>query len=165
MRARVEGETLMKCPECQVDHDRVTDTRAVEGGVAIRRRRLCLNCNARFTTYERLEAPMKVVKKDGSRVVFDRSKLKLGLEKACWKRPISERQLEELVAKVESYVETNYENEVESHLIGELVMELLRELDKVAYVRFASVYRQFQDVHDFADALKAMQAQTEAARE
>jgi transcriptional repressor NrdR len=149
----------MKCPQCQADNDRVTDTRAIEGGVAIRRRRLCLNCSARFTTYERLEAPMKVVKKDGSRVPFDRSKLKLGLEKACWKRPISDRQLEEIVAKVENHIENHFDGEVQSERIGELVMHLLRELDQVAYVRFASVYRQFEDAHDFADELKAMQSE------
>jgi len=148
----------VKCPQCQVDNDRVTDTRAIQGGVAIRRRRLCLNCKARFTTYERVEAPLKVVKKDGTRVPFDRSKLKLGLEKACWKRPISDRQLEELVTRVESHIETRFESEVESRYIGELVMGLLRELDQVAYVRFASVYREFQDARDFAHELDAMQS-------
>lgn len=99
---------------------------------------------------------MKVVKKDGARVPFDRNKLKLGLEKACWKRPISEAQLEAIVNETENQIEANFESEVESRYIGELVMQQLRALDQVAYVRFASVYRQFEDVRDFVEELKPM---------
>lgn len=149
----------MKCPFCHADNDRVTDSRATEDGAAIRRRRECLDCEKRFTTYERVErTTVKVVKKDGSRVPFDRDRLKLGLEKACWKRPVSEAQLEEVISAVENDIEANFDNEVESRYIGELVMTHLRALDQVAYVRFASVYRQFKDVHDFVDELRAMSA-------
>lgn len=151
----------MKCPYCQADNDRVLDTRASEDGFATRRRRECLACRRRYTTYERVErSSVKVVKKDGSRVPFDREKIKLGLEKACWKRPISDAQIDAIVAEVENYVEANFESEVESRHLGELVMQRLRELDQVAYVRFASVYRRFQDAHDFADELKPMLAET-----
>ena len=146
----------MKCPSCQADNDRVIDSRASEDGFAIRRRRQCVACKERFTTYERVEAPMKVVKKDGTRVPYDRAKLKQGLEKACWKRPISDRHLEEIITKVENDAEANFDTEVESRYLGELLMKHLRELDQVAYVRFASVYRQFGDVHDFVDELKPM---------
>ncbi len=147
----------MKCPYCHQDNDRVLDTRASEDGTAIRRRRECLACHYRFTTYERVERMrIRVVKKDGSRVPFDRDKIRLGLEKACWKRKISDAQIEAIVADVENYVESRFETEVESRLLGELVMERLRKLDQVAYVRFASVYRQFEDVHDFVEELRPM---------
>jgi len=151
----------MKCPYCRADNDRVLDTRASEDGLAIRRRRECLDCRRRYTTYERIErAAIKVVKKDGVRVPFDRDKLKLGLEKACWKRPISDAQLEAIVSEVENHVESHFQSEVESRYLGELVMRHLRELDQVAYVRFASVYRQFEDVHDFVAELRPMLAET-----
>ncbi len=147
----------MKCPYCHVDNDHVLDTRASADGMAIRRRRRCLSCRRRFTTYERVERMrITVIKKDGSRVPFDRDKIRLGLEKACWKRKISDAQIEAIVADVENYVEANFESEVESRRLGELVMERLRALDQVAYVRFASVYRQFEDVHDFVDELRPM---------
>jgi transcriptional repressor NrdR len=147
----------MKCPFCQVDEDRVLDTRASEDGFVIRRRRECNHCKRRYTTYERVERrAIKVVKKDGTRVPFDRLKLKQGLEKACWKRPVSDAQLESIVTEVENDVEANFDSEVESRYLGELVMQHLRRLDQVAYVRFASVYRQFQDLHDFVDELKPM---------
>jgi len=150
----------MKCPYCRADNDRVLDTRASEDGLAIRRRRECLDCRRRYTTYERIErAAIKVVKKDGVRVPFDRDKLKLGLEKACWKRPISDAQLEAIVSEVENHVESHFQSEVESRYLGELVMRHLRELDQVAYVRFASVYRQFEDVHDFVAELRPMLAE------
>jgi transcriptional repressor NrdR len=151
----------MKCPFCQKDNDRVIDSRASEDDFAIRRRRECLACKRRYTTYERVErTAVKVVKKDGSRVPFDRTRIKLGLEKACWKRPVSDAQLETIVTEVENHLETNFDSEVESRYLGELVMQRLRELDQVAYVRFASVYRQFQDVHDFVDELRPMLAET-----
>lgn len=147
----------MKCPFCHVDDDRVLDTRASEDGFAIRRRRECNRCKRRYTTYERIERrAIKVVKKDGNRVPFDREKLKAGLEKACWKRPISDAQIEAILTEVENDVEANFDSEVESRYLGELVMKQLRRLDQVAFVRFASVYRQFQDVHDFVDELKPM---------
>jgi transcriptional repressor NrdR len=147
----------MKCPFCHVDDDRVLDTRASEDGFAIRRRRECNRCKRRYTTYERIERrAIKVVKKDGSRVPFDRDKLKAGLEKACWKRPISDAQIEGILTDVENDVEANFDAEVESRYLGEMVMQRLRRLDQVAFVRFASVYRRFRDVHDFVDELKPM---------
>jgi transcriptional repressor NrdR len=150
----------MKCPFCQADNDRVIDSRASEDGFATRRRRECLDCKRRYTTYERVErTTMKVVKKDGARVPFDRNKLKVGLEKACWKRPISDAKLEAIVSEVENHIEAHFDSEVESRYIGELVMQNLRELDQVAYVRFASVYRQFEDVQDFVEELKPMLAE------
>ena len=147
----------MKCPFCQADNDRVIDSRASEDGSAIRRRRQCLGCKRRYTTYERIErTTIKVVKKDGARVCFDRDKLKQGLEKACWKRPIRDMKLEAIVSEIENHIEGNFESEVESRYLGELVMQHLRKLDQVAYVRFASVYRQFEDAHDFVDELRPM---------
>ncbi len=147
----------MKCPYCHVDDDRVVDTRSSDDGLAIRRRRECHQCKHRFTTYEYVErTTVKVVKKDGARVPFDREKLKQGLEKACWKRPISDAKIEGVVSEVENHIAANFESEVESRAIGELVMQQLRELDQVAYVRFASVYRQFEDAHDFVDELTPM---------
>ncbi|MEN6497336.1 MAG: transcriptional regulator NrdR [Thermoguttaceae bacterium] len=151
----------MKCPFCHVDDDRVLDTRASEDGFAIRRRRECNRCKRRYTTYERIERrAIRVVKKDGNRVPFDRDKLRAGLEKACWKRPVSDAQLEGVVTDVENDVEANFDSEVESRYLGELVMQHLRRLDEVAYVRFASVYRQFKDLHDFVDELKPMLSDT-----
>lgn len=153
----------MKCPYCGEDDDRVTDSRIAENGYAIRRRRQCIKCGKRFTTYERIERRrLKVVKKDGSRVPYDRNKIKTGLEKACWKRPISDEQIEAIVTAIEDDIEKNFENEVESRYIGELAMKYLRELDQVAYVRFASVYRQFEDVHDFMEEVQPMLNQGEA---
>jgi transcriptional repressor NrdR len=147
----------MKCPACQSDNDRVLDSRTAHDGLSIRRRRQCLACKRRFTTYERVEATaIKVIKKDGGREPFDRTKIKRGLDRACGKRPISDEQLEAIVAAVENEVEANFDTEVESRYLGELVMQHLRDLDQVAYVRFASVYRQFEDVHDFVSELKAM---------
>ncbi|MBS0208762.1 MAG: transcriptional repressor NrdR [Planctomycetes bacterium] len=147
----------MNCPFCRFDNDRVIDSRASEDGFAIRRRRECLNCKRRYTTYERLEEPaIKVVKKDGTRTPFEREKIKRGLEKACWKRPISDEQIESVVAAVEADVHQNFETEVQSEYLGELVMQHLRQLDQVAFVRFASVYREFKDVRDFVDELEPM---------
>ena len=147
----------MKCPYCHEDHDRVIDSRAAADGAAIRRRRQCLACRERYTTYEQVErTSIKVVKKDGVRVPFDPARIKLGLEKACWKRPISDARLDEIVAAVANQVEANFEIEVESRYLGELLMQHLRKLDQVAYVRFASVYRRFKDVHDFVDELRPM---------
>lgn len=147
----------MKCPFCRLDNDRVIDSRASEDGLAIRRRRECLSCKRRYTTYERVEESLlKVIKKDGTRAPFERDRIKRGLEKACWKRPVSDEQLEEIVSAVENDIYSNFDTEVESRYLGELVMGHLRQLDQVAYVRFASVYRRFQDVHDFVDELAPM---------
>jgi transcriptional repressor NrdR len=152
----------MKCPFCLTDDDRVLDSRASQDGFAIRRRRECLKCRRRYTTYERIEATsVKIIKKDESREPFDHSKIKRGLEKACWKRPISDQQLEAVIAAVESEIESNFESEIESRHVGELVMQQLRSLDEVAYVRFASVYRQFKDVQDFVKELRPMLAEAD----
>jgi transcriptional repressor NrdR len=155
----------MKCPNCQADNDRVIDSRASDDGFAIRRRRECLSCKRRYTTYERIEpATIKVVKKDGSREPYDRAKIKRGLEKACWKRPISDAQIEAVLTAIETELEAGLEAEIETRLLGELVMQRLRELDEVAYVRFASVYRQFKDINDFVDELKPMLAEARRPR-
>jgi transcriptional repressor NrdR len=147
----------MKCPYCRTDNDRVIDSRASQDAFTIRRRRECLACRRRYTTYERVEEPaIKVVKKDGVRTPFERDKIRRGLEKACWKRPISDEQIEAVVAAVESDVYANFDTEVESKYLGELVMQHLRKLDQVAFVRFASVYREFQDVRDFVEELGSM---------
>jgi transcriptional repressor NrdR len=147
----------MKCPRCGVDNDKVVDSRASHNGMAIRRRRECLSCNRRYSTYERLEESiLKVVKKDGSRSPFEREKIKLGLAKACWKRPISDQQIERVVLAVEGEIYDAYDSEVESQAIGEILMAHLGKLDQVAYVRFASVYREFKDVRDFVQELQPM---------
>lgn len=139
----------MMCVFCRHDETKVIDTRMSDSFV-IRRRRECLKCNRRFTTHERVEeSSMKVIKKDGSRVPFDREKLRKGLEKACYKRPVSAEQIDEVVRDVESDVNDNFEREVPTRYIGEKVFNRLRALDHVAFVRFASVYREFQDVRDF----------------
>lgn len=147
----------MICPYCRVDNDRVIDSRTSQDGLAIRRRRECLDCKRRFTTYERVEdLSLKVIKKDGVRVPFEREKIKRGLEKACWKRPISDRELELVVSAIEADVYANFETEVPSDYLGEQVMQRLRQLDQIAYVRFASVYREFKDVREFVEELGPM---------
>jgi transcriptional repressor NrdR len=151
----------MRCPYCRLDNDRVTDSRACEDGYAIRRRRQCVNCHRRYTTYERLEeVAIKVIKKDGNRVPFDRMKIKAGLEKACWKRPISEDQLQSAVSAIERQVYDRFDTEIETRDLGEIVIEQLRKLDPVAYVRFASVYRQFKDARDFVEELEPILAES-----
>ena len=145
----------MRCPFCRTDNDRVIDSRAGDDGASIRRRRECLGCRRRFTTYDRIERQLlTVVKKGGIRDPFDRDKLKRGLAKACWKRPVTEDDIEAVVAALEAELYGIGENEVPSRVIGERLMELLRELDQVAFVRFASVYREFKDVRDFVDELE-----------
>jgi len=147
----------MRCPSCGMDNDRVIDSRACEDGYSIRRRRECLNCKRRYTTYERLDVTtIKVIKKDGIREPFLREKLRAGLEKACWKRPVSPEQIEAIVTEVENEIYATFDSEVESRLLGDLLMEKLRKVDEVAFVRFASVYRQFKDVRDFVDELQPM---------
>ncbi len=143
----------MMCPYCRHGETGVIDSRASQQFV-IRRRRKCLSCDRRFTTYEKIEeTPLKVIKKDGSRITFDREKIKRGLEKACYKRPISDADLEAIVSDIEASLYENFDREVPSREIGEKVMESLRRIDKVAFVRFASVYREFQDVNDFQEEL------------
>jgi transcriptional repressor NrdR len=145
----------MKCPFCGHLKDKVVDSRESGAGDAIRRRRECLECGRRFTSYERIEEiPYFVVKKDGRREALDRSKLMAGLHRACEKRPVSAKALAALVDEVEQLVQDSQEREVETRAIGELVMQRLKELDKVAYVRFASVYRQFEDVQEFMAELR-----------
>ncbi len=147
----------MRCPFCRIDNDRVIDSRASEDKFSIRRRRECLSCKRRYTTYERLEEMnVKVIKKDGEREPFSRRKISEGLAKACWKRPISEEQIESLISAVESEIYANFDSEVNSRDLGELVMKHLGRLDQVAFVRFASVYREFKDVRDFVDELQPM---------
>ena len=148
----------MICPFCRQGETKVIDSRASQDFV-IRRRRQCLNpdCARRFTTFEKIEeSPLKVVKKDGSRVPFDREKIRVGLEKACWKRPVDSAQIEAIVSTVEADVYEHFEMEVPSRYIGERLFEALREVDEVAFVRFASVYREFQDVNDFVEELEPM---------
>lgn len=147
----------MRCPYCGKDHDRVNDSRASDDGFTIRRRRECLHCKRRFTTHERVdETGIKVVKKNGVREPFDRAKIRVGLTKACWKRPISDDQIEHLVSEVETEIYAHTESEIETSKVGEMVMQRLAQLDQVAFVRFASVYRQFKDVRDFVDELQPM---------
>lgn len=147
----------MRCPYCQVDNDRVTDSRTNNDGFVIRRRRECLSCKRRFTTYERLEEiAIKVVKKDGAREPFQREKIRHGLNRACWKRPVSDEVVDSLVTDVENHVYSQFDNEVATRTLGELVMERLRLVDQVAFVRFASVYRDFEDVRDFVEELQPM---------
>lgn len=141
------GKSAVRCPYCRHDATKVLDSRATEEGASIRRRRLCERCNRRFTTYERWEeTPLLVVKKDGRREPFQRQKLLAGLVTACKKRPISLRVLEEIVDDIERTIRQEGESEVTSREIGEAVMERLRDVDEVAYVRFASVYREFRDI-------------------
>ena len=144
----------MKCPFCKVDDDRVVDSRASSDGFAIRRRRECTSCNRRYTTYERIEeSPLRVVKKDDRREPFDRRKILAGLIKACEKRPVSIAALEAVADRVEASLQERPEKEIATAEVGGFVMEELKKLDKVAYVRFASVYRQFRDVGEFMSEL------------
>ncbi len=146
----------MQCPFCGGDKDKVIDSRSSDGGRAVRRRRMCLCCNRRFTTYERSEESVRitVLKKDGSRSPYDRQRILSGLEKACYKRPVSDRQLLRIVEAVEESIFRNYDKEVPSSFIGDTVIEILRRVDKVAYIRFASVYREFQDVGELIKEAK-----------
>lgn len=150
----------MRCPFCDADKDhlKVIDSRSGEGGRAIRRRRRCLNCKKRFTTYERIEENVRltVIKKDGTRVPFDRQKILTGLERACYKRPIKLEQIQRVADEVEEEVHRSYDKEVPSQVIGELVTERLRRLDQVAYVRFASVYRRFKTLDDLVQEAQAV---------
>jgi transcriptional repressor NrdR len=145
----------VRCPFCSDSNDKVVDSRESGSGDAIRRRRECLECGRRFTSYERIEEiPYLVIKKDGRREAFDRSKLLAGLHRACQKRPVSAKALTQLVDEIELLIQDAPDREVEAKIIGEKVMERLKELDKVAYVRFASVYRRFEDPQEFMAELR-----------
>lgn len=144
----------MKCPFCSEADTKVIDSRPAEDNSSIRRRRQCEKCGKRFTTYEKLETmPLMVIKKDNSREVYDRSKIESGILHSCHKRPVSSQQIDNMVDEIETQVFNREEKEVESTVIGELVMKKLQEVDEVAYVRFASVYREFKDVNTFMEEL------------
>lgn len=145
----------MKCPYCGHKEDKVIDSRSSSQGNSVRRRRECLKCERRFTTYEHIEQiPLLVVKKDGRREAFDRNKILAGIVKACEKRSVSLKMMEALVTSIERAVMRKYEKEIPASVVGELVMEKLSAVDEVAYVRFASVYRQFKDVNQFMNELQ-----------
>ena len=147
----------MKCPFCQLDNDKVIDSRSGEDGFVIRRRRHCQNCERRFTTYERVaEVDIRIVKKDGAREPFRPEKIRKGVERACWKRPIPTHEVEKIITEIVQEVYLVGDTEIDSDTLGEMVMEKLIELDEVAYIRFASVYRQFKDIHDFVDEVRPM---------
>ena len=143
----------MRCPFCKEDQDKVVDSRSSEGGRVIRRRRQCLACKKRFTTYEKIGESFKlsVVKKDGSRLPYDRDKVIAGIQKSCYKRPVSADQIQEVADRVEEDVFRNYDKEVSSRFIGERTMRHLRSIDNVAYIRFASVYREFRDAGELIE--------------
>ena len=147
----------MKCPFCNKDDTRVVDSRPVDDNSSIRRRRMCDACGKRFTTYEKVETiPLIMIKKDQNREQYDRRKIENGVIRACYKRPISAQQITAVVDQIETLVFSREEREVSSEVIGEIVMDQLKELDPVAYVRFASVYREFKDVNTFMDELKKL---------
>ena len=147
----------MKCPFCNKDDTRVVDSRPVDDNSSIRRRRMCDACGKRFTTYEKVETiPLIVIKKDQNREQYDRRKIENGVIRACYKRPISAQQITAVVDQIETLVFSREERKVSSEVIGEIVMDQLKELDPVAYVRFASVYREFKDVNTFMDELKKL---------
>ena len=150
----------MKCPYCGYKESKVVDSRPADEGNSIRRRRECLSCEKRFTTYETMESmPMVVIKKDGSRQTFDRSKILNGMIRACEKRPVPLAQLERLTDEIEQTLQNSLEREVSTEAIGEQVMEKLKSVDQVAYVRFASVYRQFKDIDTFLSELNKLLAE------
>ena len=145
----------MKCPFCGHENTRVIDSRPAEDNNSIRRRRACDECDKRFTTYEKVETiPLIIIKKDNNRETHDRSKIEAGVLRACHKRPISANQIKQLVDEVETEIFSKEEKEISSRVIGELVMNKLKDLEAVAYVRFASVYREFKDINTFMDELK-----------
>ena len=144
----------MKCPYCDAQDSKVLDSRPTEEGASIRRRRECMACKRRFTTYEKIEGvPIMVIKKDKGREPFDREKLMRGIVKACEKRPVSVEIMENMVSTIENIIQNSLDREITSSRIGDLVMEQLKGIDEVAYVRFASVYRQFKDINTFMDEL------------
>ena len=147
----------MKCPFCSYEESKVIDSRPTDEGERIRRRRECLECGKRFTTYEMIESlPIVVIKKDGSRETFDRQKLLTGMLRACEKRPVSIETLDRAISDIETVIQNSLDREVNSDKIGEFVMDKLKDIDEVAYVRFASVYRQFKDINTFMDELNKL---------
>ena len=147
----------MKCPYCSYEESKVIDSRSADDGERIRRRRECLKCGKRFTTHEVIETvPIVVVKRDKSREVFDRNKLTAGILRACEKRPVSLKQTEQMVDRIEAKIQSMLDREITSMQIGELAMEELKAVDEVSYVRFASVYRQFKDINTFLDELNKL---------
>ena len=155
----------MRCPFCKEEQDKVIDSRSSDGGRIIRRRRQCLSCNKRFTTYEKTSESfrMYVIKKDSSRVPYDREKIIAGLQKACYKRSVSAEQVRQIADKVEEDIFKNFDKEVASTFIGESVIKHLRDVDKVAYIRFASVYRDFKDAGEFIDEITQAISQPDVA--
>ena len=147
----------MKCPYCSFEESKVIDSRPTDEGERIRRRRECLNCQKRFTTYEIIESlPIVVIKKDGSRQSFDRNKIVNGLIKSCEKRPVTLKQIEDISNSVEVAISNSMKKEISSREIGEMIMERLKDVDDVAYVRFASVYREFKDIKSFMNEIKRL---------
>ena len=147
----------MRCPKCSHMEDKVLDSRVARNGDATRRRRICIRCGYRFTTYEEVVRPkLRVIKTDGRHEEFDRNKLTSGIERACEKRPVSAGDIESLVDSLMEEIESEYEREVASEIVGQKVMDRLEKLDDVAFVRFASVYRRFRDVNQFANAIQDM---------
>jgi transcriptional repressor NrdR len=155
----------VRCPFCKEDSDKVIDSRSSDGGRIIRRRRQCLACRKRFTTYEKTSDSFKmyVIKKDDSRVPYDREKIIAGLQKACYKRPVSAEQIRQIADKVEEDIFRNFDKEVTSSFVGESVIRHLRDVDKVAYIRFASVYRDFKDAGDLINEVSQAIQQSDAA--
>lgn len=155
----------MRCPFCKEDNDKVIDSRSSEGGRIIRRRRECLGCERRFTTYEKIGEAFKlnVIKKDGTRVPYDRDKLIAGLQKACYKRPVSAEKIQDVADRIEEEIFRNYDKEVSALFLGEQAMRFLRKVDKVAYIRFASVYREFTDAGDLLDEVRQAIAEPDSA--
>lgn len=152
-----QGGTPMKCPFCGHENTRVIDSRPAEENNSIRRRRVCDECSKRFTTYEKIETiPLIIIKKDNNRETYDRSKIEAGVLRACHKRPISANQISQLINEVETEIFSLEDKEIPSTVIGELVMNKLKDLEAVAYVRFASVYREFKDINTFMDELKSV---------
>ena len=148
----------MRCPVCRHTESRVIDSRPTPDGTSIRRRRECVSCGRRFTTYETIEyAPLMVIKKDGSRQPFDREKILCGLMNACKKRPVTRAQMEGVIYAIESSLMSQIEQEVPSSVIGEMVLEQLKEVDGVAYIRFASVYQEFSDIQSFINAMNLLE--------
>ncbi len=147
----------MKCPYCGEEDTKVIDSRPADDNSSIRRRRHCLKCNRRFTTYEKVESiPLMVIKKDESREIYDRSKIEAGIFRSCHKRPVSVDEMNSIIDEVENEIFNKEEKEIPSSVIGEIVMDKLKSLDAVAYVRFASVYREFKDVNTFMSELKKL---------
>jgi transcriptional repressor NrdR len=157
----------VRCPYCKEDKDKVIDSRSSDGGRVIRRRRHCLVCKRRFTTYEKIGESVKlsVIKKDGTRVPYERSKMISGLQKACYKRPVSAEKIQEIADIVEEDIFRNFDKEVSSRFIGECAMRHLRSVDKVAYIRFASVYRDFHDAGELIDEVRQAILEPDEVRE